>query len=112
MCKLASFVYKYRPTDGSVDLGVFDLESHSNTQEGLNLRESAGWYEGHYIPSGEIECRTPTGLNHEAMKYIKEKWPTFDAFIWGLFKVGDLPFTKNPTVRQILFQHNVNPYGD
>ena len=52
MCQFISFLY--RPDNG--DIEVFDLTSHSNTQEKLGLKEPL-WCEGRYLPNGEIVCR-------------------------------------------------------
>lgn len=83
MCRLVSFLH--RPDNG--DIAVYDLTSHSETQKKLNLQEPL-WCEGHYLPSGEIECRV-TDKNRktkeECEERLRNRFPTFsDFFVWAI----------------------------
>ena len=79
MCKTASFLYK--ATSAGVEFAVWDLSSHSKTQTHFSANtEKCGWYEGHYTPNGEIECRTPGDRDKLSEAWIKEKYPTFVAW--------------------------------
>ena len=79
MCRMASFLYKYTEDTG-LEVAVYDLMSHSNTQEHLKLTEKMKWYEGHYTPK-EIVCRTPEGQNKIAEQKVKERWKDFSTFV-------------------------------
>ena len=84
MCKMASFLYKNSEANG-VEIAVYKLDSHSDTQRALKLTEKMGWFEGHYTPSGEIECRKPNGIDNDAMAEIKRRYKNFNAFLkWAL----------------------------
>src|SRR4030067_3739828 len=77
MCKMASFLYR-RSEAAGVETRFHDLISHSETQAHFpECTEAAGWYEAHYTPDGEIECRTPDGRDTEAEAEIRRRWPTF-----------------------------------
>jgi uncharacterized protein YjbI with pentapeptide repeats len=78
MCQLASFLYKH--DEYGLELAVYDLVSHSNTQKHTGKTEKMGWYEGHYIPDNEIECRTPEGRDSEAEDKLRELYPNFIKF--------------------------------
>ena len=79
MCEMISFIYKYE--DNKLDIKVYDLMSHSNTQKHFpELTENKGWYEGHYTKE-KIECRTPNGRNEYAEKQLKYDYPTFMDFV-------------------------------
>jgi hypothetical protein len=78
MCQLASFLYKHDET--GLELAVYDLVSHSNTQEHTGKTEKMGWFEGHYTPKNEIECRTPEGRDTEAEDKLRELYPNFIKF--------------------------------
>lgn len=82
MCKLASFLHNPR----IAQFAVYNLVSHSDTQSKLNLPESQGWYEGHYLPNGEISCRMPDGNANDMMNAVaKARWPEFFDFLkWAL----------------------------
>jgi hypothetical protein len=101
---MASFLYKYDVSESAdVQLRLYDLESHSLTQKAYpDATEAKGWYEGHYTPDNEIECRTPTGRRTAAEEWLQRKWPTFEDFIRGLFESGDLPYTDNTCVRSLI----------
>ena len=87
MCKLASFLYRKSEASG-LEICLDDVVSHSNTQANHpDKTERAGWYEGHYLPSGEIECRTPDGRDNEAEEKLRDRYPTF----WAL--LADFPGT-------------------
>jgi uncharacterized protein YjbI with pentapeptide repeats len=83
MCKMASFWHN--PING--DIAVYDLTSHSGTQEYLKLNEKL-WREGHYLPSGEIECRVCDGdreEQEECNERLRNRFPTFkDFLLWAL----------------------------
>ena len=79
MCRMASFLY--RATRTGVEVAVYDLTSHSKTQEHYpGKTEAKGWYEGHYTPDGELQCRTPTGRDAVSESLMRDKWPTFRVF--------------------------------
>ena len=85
MCQFISFLH--RPDNG--DIAVWDLTSHSNTQEKLELYEPL-WCEGHYTPDGDIECRV-TDKNRttqeECAERLRNRFPTFYDFLdWVLMK--------------------------
>ena len=78
MCKFISFLH--RPDNG--DIAVWDLNSHSNTQNKLNLREPL-WCEGHYLPDGEIVCRVhdmSRAACDECGERLRNKFPSFGSF--------------------------------
>ena len=80
MCKLASYLWKKSEAMG-VEIKIWDIVSHGNTQEHLKLTEKAGWYEGHYLPNGTIECRVLDGVSQDASDEIKRRYPTFMDFL-------------------------------
>jgi hypothetical protein len=83
---MASFLYKNSEENG-VEIRVWDLCSHSDTQSRLRLTEKAGWYEGHYLPDGEIECRKPyVNKDNEAEIEIRRRYKTFAKFLNWCFK--------------------------
>jgi hypothetical protein len=82
MCRTASFLYKNK---SELEIRVYQLESHSETQSALKLTEAKGWYEGHYTPDGKVECRSPSGRDIFAEKELKRRYPTFNRFLkWAL----------------------------
>ena len=85
MCQFASFWH--RPDNG--DLAVFDLESHSNTQEKLKLNENL-WREGHYLVNGTIECRVEDRdrqTQEECNNRLLNRFSTFSQFFnWAIRK--------------------------
>ena len=79
MCEMISFIYKYE--DNKLDVSIYDLTSHSNTQKHYpNKTEKLGWYEGHYTKD-KIECRIPSGRNKEAEKQLKYDYPNYIDFV-------------------------------
>lgn len=98
MCRLASFLHN--PSKQLI--AVWDLQRHSQTQEHLGLTEAMGWYEGHYLPNGEILCRIPgtdstnvvAGYTHDDVMeaWIREKYPIFVDFVeWALKNGAQTP---------------------
>ena len=84
MCKMASFFH--RKTDGmGLEIKVWDLCGHGETQEHLKLTDKAGWFEGHYLPDGEVVCRIPDGEDKERAEEVKRRYPTFNAFLQWCF---------------------------
>ena len=82
MCQFASFFWNVKENT----IAVWELFSHYNTEEHLELRRWQGWREGHYLPEGgEIECRQePTDLDNigrAAAVCLKEKCPDFGTFL-------------------------------
>ena len=78
MCQFISF--HHNPYTGKI--AVYDLESHSNTEEKLKL-DKTKWREGHYLPTGGIECRVvdiDPCTQREANARLKTKFPTFIKF--------------------------------
>ena len=84
MCQFASLLFHVP----SLDFAVSNLLSHSKTFEALNLSEQQGWREAHYLPSGEIGCRTIDGdsiSSETAARVLREQFPTFPGFLsWAL----------------------------
>ena len=86
MCKLASFLWH----DGAViEVAVADLQAHSDTQRITGKTEAMGWFEGHYTPEGELECRKPGGRAKDAEAVLLQRWPRFvDFFSWAIKQEG------------------------
>jgi len=84
VCQFASLLFHVP----SLEFAVSNLLSHSKTFEALNLSEQQGWREAHYLPSGEIGCRTIDGDSvspEAAAKVLREQFPTFPGFLsWAL----------------------------
>ena len=84
MCRFASLLFHVP----SLDFAVSNLLSHSKTFEALDLSEKQGWREAHYLPSGEIGCRTIDGDSvspETAAVVLREQFPTFPGFLsWAL----------------------------
>lgn len=81
MCRLASFIYN--PKTQEIKIG--DIISHASTYDITGMRECAGWYEGHYLPDGEIQCRTPLDSGNDTVmeEEARRRWPSFtDFFKW------------------------------
>src|SRR3989304_1230697 len=86
MCEFISFFH--RPDNG--DIAVYDLTSHSKTQEELKLNNL--WREGHYKPDGSIECRVVEGdktTQIECNERLKNSYPTFQDFL--VYVLNKLP---------------------
>jgi len=108
MCRMASFINREDPKSLRVEVALGDLESHSKTYElHPDKTEKGGWYEGHYTPAGLVECRTPDGNSYRASQELQSRYPTFDAFIWGMFKAGMLPYSRHKDVVAVLKAHGV-----
>lgn len=85
MCKMASFLYKN--SEEGLEVVVWDLMSHNETQKNTYKTEKMGWYEGHYTPQGVIECRTLDGRDTSAEEKVKERWKSFISFLnWAVLK--------------------------
>jgi hypothetical protein len=82
---MASYIYKHDESLG-LQIKVWKLDGHGETQQHYpECTEAAKWYEGHYLPNGEISCRTPDGVNAAAQEAVKNRWPTYSAFVqWCL----------------------------
>ena len=78
MCRLISFLYKFE--NDKIEIILDDLLSHSETQKSSGKTETNGYFEGHYLPTGDVECRTPNGVNNEANASLKYLYPTFVSF--------------------------------
>ena len=87
MCRLISYLHNVE----TGDLAVFDLTSHRATQKKLGFSEPL-WCEGHYLPSGEIECRVTDktrNTEEECEERLRNRFPTFvDFFVWAISKDG------------------------
>jgi len=85
MCRMASLLHK--PNMGDIDIKIYDLESHGNTEKKLNLDPTV-WAEGHYLPSGEIELRLNDNMRVDKTEYetqFKNRFPTFISFFnWAV----------------------------
>jgi len=94
MCKFASLLFHVP----SLDLAVSNLLSHSKTFEALNLSEQQGWREAHYLPSGEIGCRTIDGDSvspETAAGVLREQFPAFPGFLsWALSHGASLEYRE------------------
>ena len=78
MCQYISFFH--RPDNG--DIAVYDLTSHSKTQQYLKLNLNL-WCEGHYTPQGEIVCRVGKNENITELdcnERLRAKYSTFADF--------------------------------
>ena len=80
MCRFASF--KFKPAGHVAVRVAADLSSHRDIPGEDGARPN-GWREGHYLPTGEIECRTLdvdrlTGGDCEEI--LRDRWPTFVDF--------------------------------
>jgi hypothetical protein len=91
MCKTISAFFK----PDTMEVRVNDLSSHSNTMEKLHLEDGPaanGWREMHYLPDGEVECRTLSGDSRNgpaAVECIRKRWPTFlDFLTWATAQEG------------------------
>src|SRR3990167_9349166 len=87
MCRFASLLFHVP----SLEFAVSNLLSHSKTFEALDLSEQQGWREAHYLPSGEIGCRTIDGDSvspEAAAKVLREQFPTFPGFLSWAFSHG------------------------
>ena len=82
MCEFASFFHK-PDVDGKPEICVWDLNSHAETEEKLNLNLSI-WQEGHYTPEGKIELRFNDNFRFDKAKYteiFKTRFKTFKDFL-------------------------------
>ena len=78
------------------DVVVADLFSHGNTQKLTGKTEDLGWFEFHYLPDGEIVCRTPTGHSPTTEKIFHQRWPKFTDFLaWAYTHGADVNNTNN-----------------
>ena len=86
MCRFASF--KHNPK--LVEVVVADWFSHGRTEKLTDKTEKTGWYDGHYLPNGTVECRIPdeTGRDLVMADWVKRQWPTFVDFIAWAVKNG------------------------
>ena len=86
MCEFASFFHCI--TNGEV--AVYDLESHGNTEQKLNLNKNI-WREGHYLSTGEFELRYNNEDRIDKVEYktaFRNKFPTFVIFLnWALKEI-------------------------
>jgi hypothetical protein len=108
MCQIASFLYKY--DNDKLEIAVYDLASHSNTQDKLKLTEKQGWFEGHYTIN-DIVCRIPEGRNELAEKELKYKYNSFTNFLNYCF-TQPLAYLKlhfsNYSVKGLVFNDTFN----
>jgi ankyrin repeat protein len=87
MCRFASF--KHNPK--LVEVVVADWFSHGNTEKLTGKTELQGWYDGHYLMDGDIECRVPVGVDRVMKDWVKRQWPTFTDFIaWAIRNGADI----------------------
>jgi len=95
MCQFASLLFHVP----SLEFAVSNLLSHSKTFEALDLSEQQGWREAHYLPSGEIGCRTIDGDSvspETAAGVLREQFPTFPGFLsWALSHGASLEDREN-----------------
>lgn len=94
MCKLIS----YFTNPASEQVRVLKLDDHSGTAKELGLRDTEkpnGWREGHYLPDGEVECRTldvDKRTSSELVASVKARWPRFVDFLsWCLENGAEVP---------------------
>ena len=87
MCQMASF--KHNPE--RQEIAVYNLVSHGATEEQTGKTEASGWYDGHYLPDGTVQCRVPGGEDAVMDGWVKSQWPTFGAFLkWALCNGADV----------------------
>ena len=76
MCRMASFFHN--PATGEIK--IYKLDSHSETEQALKL-DLKIWREGHYLPTGEVECRIVVPEDRVTMNECNERllsrFPTF-----------------------------------
>ena len=91
MCQFASFIFK----PDTMEVRIADLNHHAQTYERLGLKdgpEPDGWREGHYMPSGEIQCRVIDGDSvtaTHAVEIVRAQWSTFPKFFeWAVSELG------------------------
>jgi hypothetical protein len=101
MCQFISF--KHNPK--LMEIAVADWFSHGRTEKLTGKTEKTGWYDGHYLPSGTVQCRIPDGTDRVMEERIKRKWPTFYSFItWAvrngakLDAIDDTPFRQTALI--------------
>jgi hypothetical protein len=88
---MASFFHN--PMTG--EILIYDLNSHSNTEKHLKLNPKGPFREGHYLPSGKVECRVVEGedlVSQETCnKLLKSRFPTFLSFFrWAVANGGKI----------------------
>ena len=85
MCRFASF--KFQPIKSMPIRVNGSMDSHHEIP-GDDTTNRNGWREGHYLPSGEIECRaleTDTLTGEESAEIITSGFPSFATFFaWAL----------------------------
>ena len=74
---------------------VYDLNSHSETEKHLGINTAGPFREGHYLPSGEVECRVvedEDSVSQETCnKLLKSRFPTFLSFFrWAIANGGQV----------------------
>jgi hypothetical protein len=86
---MASFLHN--PKTG--EIRVWDLNSHSETEKHFG-GQSPQWREGHYLPTGEAECRVVAEdriTMKECNARFLARFPTFwDFFNWALKESGHI----------------------
>ena len=112
MCKMASFWHN--PING--DISVYALCGHSETQQHLKLNEKV-WREGHYTPSGEIECRVideDRTTMAECNERLRIKFPTFKSFLsWALAQsIGGSLYLSGCDLKGITLPQSIGGYLD
>jgi ankyrin repeat protein len=109
---------------GGWELAVADWLSHGNTEKLTGKTEKQGWYDGHYLLNGEVECRMPGCRDKGCEAWIKRTWPTAARFMrWCLDhgagvnstdESGNTAFMKavwekNLTCAKLLLKHGADP---
>ena len=86
MCQFISFFHN--PFTG--EIRVYDLNHHGETETYLKLDKKI-WREGHYLPSGIIECRVADEdriTRAECDSRLKERFPSFvEFFNWSMGEI-------------------------
>ena len=83
MCQFASGFFK----PDTMEVKIADLNSHSETARILGLIDDEtpnAWREFHYVPTGEIQCRTLPQDQHsrrECEDAVRARWPRFVEFL-------------------------------
>lgn len=91
MCRLASFLHNPKKSE----ICVQNIVDHGATAQALKITESMGWYEGHYLPNGEIQCRIPDGLDPVMAAEVLRRWPSFTDFFKWCFAEGKADTNAN-----------------
>ena len=117
MCQFASFFVN----PDTFEVKVADLNGHSETARILKLTDGQkpnGWREGHYLPTGEMECRCldqDTHTSVECRTILLSRWPRFVDFLtWALeqetYVPGSLDLSGLTSAKGLVLPKTVGGY--